>query len=76
MTSSSRIIITGAAGLVGQNLITRLKGRPGVEITAIDKHTANVGTLRRLHPEIDVIEADLATPGGGRMPSIPGVPSS
>ncbi len=59
-----RIIITGAAGLIGQNLITRLKQRPGLEIVGIDKHKANVAVLRRLHPEIEVIEADLKTPGG------------
>ncbi|MFT8417528.1 MAG: NAD(P)-dependent oxidoreductase [Acetobacter sp.] len=64
MTSSKRIIITGAAGLVGQNLITRLKDRKGLEIVGIDKHPANVQTLRRLNPEIEVIEADLAQPGG------------
>jgi nucleoside-diphosphate-sugar epimerase len=58
-----RIIITGAAGLVGQNLITRLEGRDDVRITGIDKHPANVATLRRLHPGIEVIEADLAQPG-------------
>lgn len=59
-----RIIITGAAGLVGQNLVTRLKKRPDLEIIGIDKHPANVRILRQLHPEIEVIEADLAQPGG------------
>ncbi|MBO1324028.1 NAD(P)-dependent oxidoreductase [Acetobacter sp. TBRC 12305] len=59
-----RIIITGAAGLVGQNLVTRLKKRPDLEIVGIDKHPANVRILRQLHPEIEVIEADLAKPGG------------
>lgn len=61
--SKGRIIITGAAGLIGQNLVTRLKGREGLEIVGIDKHPANVRTLRRLNPEIEVIEADLARPG-------------
>jgi nucleoside-diphosphate-sugar epimerase len=63
MTESRRIILTGAAGLVGQNLITRLKGREGVEIVGLDKHRENVAILRRLHPEIEVVEADLAKPG-------------
>jgi nucleoside-diphosphate-sugar epimerase len=63
MTASNRIIITGAAGLVGQNLIVRLKQRAGVRIVGIDKHRANVATLRRLHPEVAVIEADLARSG-------------
>lgn len=58
-----RIVVTGAAGLVGQNLIARLKQKPGIAIVAIDKHPTNTGLLRRMHPEIEVIEADLAQPG-------------
>lgn len=55
-----RILITGAAGLVGQNLIARMRDRGFHDIVAVDKHKANVGVLRRLHPEITVVEADLA----------------
>lgn len=58
-----KIIITGAAGLVGQNLVARLKGKPGISIVGIDKHPTNTELLRRLHPEIEVIQADLAVPG-------------
>jgi nucleoside-diphosphate-sugar epimerase len=58
-----RIVITGAAGLVGQNLVARLKSRPDLSLVGIDKHPVNTGILRRLHPEIEVIEADLAEPG-------------
>lgn len=58
-----KIAITGAAGLVGQNLIARLKSRGGHSIVAIDKHPANTSVLRELHPDITVIEADLAEPG-------------
>ncbi|MBP2550646.1 nucleoside-diphosphate-sugar epimerase [Neorhizobium galegae] len=58
-----RIVITGAAGLVGQNVIARLRGMPGVQIVGIDKHPTNTALLRRLHPEIEVIEADLAVEG-------------
>jgi nucleoside-diphosphate-sugar epimerase len=57
---TSRIAITGAAGLVGQNLIPRLKARGNVDVVAIDKHPANTAILRRLHPDITVIEANLA----------------
>jgi nucleoside-diphosphate-sugar epimerase len=57
-----RIAITGAAGLVGQNLIPRLKGGDR-EIVAIDKHPANTAILRRMHPDITVIGADMAEPG-------------
>lgn len=64
-----RIVITGAAGLVGQNLIVDLlngdgiAGAPAAEIIALDKHPANTATLARLHPGITVIEADLAEAG-------------
>ena len=33
------------------------------EIVAIDKHPTNTETLRRLHPNLRVIHADLAEPG-------------
>jgi nucleoside-diphosphate-sugar epimerase len=59
-----RIAVTGAAGLVGQNLIPRLKARGFNDIIAIDKHPANTAILRRLHPDIRVIEADLARDDG------------
>lgn len=58
---SVRIAVTGAAGLVGQNLIPRLKARGFSDIVAIDKHKANTAILRRLHPDVRVIEANLAT---------------
>lgn len=59
----ARIVITGAAGLVGQNLIARIVDREDLRIVAIDKHPKNTAVLARLHPGIEVIEADLATPG-------------
>lgn len=59
-----RVLVAGAAGLVGQNLIPKLKADPACSILAIDKHPQNTKILRELHPEIDVIEADLADPGG------------
>ena len=64
MATSPKIALTGAAGLIGQNLIPRLKARGYTDIVAIDKHPANTATLRRLHPDITVIEADLATADG------------
>ena len=59
-----KIVVTGAAGLVGQNLIPRLKGRAGTRVVALDKHKANTAILRRLHPEITTIEADLTGDDG------------
>jgi nucleoside-diphosphate-sugar epimerase len=58
-----KIIITGAAGLIGQNLIARLKQRGGHDIVGIDKHAANLRVLRELHPDITVIAADMAAKG-------------
>jgi nucleoside-diphosphate-sugar epimerase len=58
-----KIVITGAAGLVGLNLLRRLKGDDKSEVVAIDKHHQNIFILRELHPEVRVIEADLAEPG-------------
>jgi nucleoside-diphosphate-sugar epimerase len=64
VASSPRIALTGAAGLVGQNLIPRLKARGLTDIVAIDKHAANLAILRKLHPDISIIEANLATADG------------
>ena len=58
-----RVLVSGAAGLVGQNLIPRLKTMADCSILAVDKHAANTAVLRSLHPDIDVIEADVANVG-------------
>ena len=49
--------------LSGKTSIPRLKARNAGSIIAIDKHPANTKTLAHLHPDIQVIEADLAVPG-------------
>jgi len=61
---TTKIAITGAAGLIGQNLVPRLKARGYRDIVAVDKHPANTATLRQLHPDLTVIEADLASADG------------
>ena len=58
-----RVIVTGAAGLVGQNLVLMLKELGYRDIVAIDKHAANLEVLRGLVPEARVVVADLAEPG-------------
>jgi nucleoside-diphosphate-sugar epimerase len=60
---SKRIIIPGAAGLVGQNLILLLKQSGYRDIVAIDKHPENISVLRQLHPDISILEADVSKPG-------------
>jgi nucleoside-diphosphate-sugar epimerase len=59
----ARLILTGAAGLVGQNLIVELKAQGYSDLVAIDKHEYNLGILRQLHPDVTVIHADLAEDG-------------
>ena len=56
-------MITGAAGLVGQNLIQRLTLSGRSDLVALDKHHRNLEVLYRLHPSLTVVEADLAEPG-------------
>jgi nucleoside-diphosphate-sugar epimerase len=58
-----KIVITGAAGLVGQNLVARLKSRNDLELVGIDKHQYNVRLFREMHPDVRIIEADLAGAG-------------
>ncbi len=62
MPTPNKVVITGAGGLVGQNLIPRLTAAGFAGITAIDKHPANTRILRRQHPSVKVLERDLAGP--------------
>ena len=57
------IIITGAAGLVGQNLALMLQELGYKDIVAIDKHAGNLEVLRTLVPDARTVVADLAEPG-------------
>jgi len=63
MDKNSKIMIPGAAGLVGQNLIVFLKQAGYTNLVAIDKHPHNTRMLAKLHPDITVIETDLADAG-------------
>lgn len=59
----SKIVITGAAGLVGQNLLVELKRQGYCNLVAIDKHEYNLNILRSLHPDVTTTFADLAEDG-------------
>jgi nucleoside-diphosphate-sugar epimerase len=63
MTRNRKIVVTGGAGLVGQNLIPRLIERGHGPIVAIDKHPANTATLAKLNPSVEVVKADLVERG-------------
>ncbi|MDP1666454.1 MAG: NAD-dependent epimerase/dehydratase family protein [Methylobacter sp.] len=58
-----RIILPGGAGLVGQNLVARLKAKGYSNIVVLDKHRANLAVLKEVQPDITVEYADLAEPG-------------
>ncbi len=60
---TDKIVITGAAGLVGQNLVTLLAELGHTQVFAIDKHAGNLAILQRLHPGVNTLLADLAEPG-------------
>lgn len=59
----NKIILPGGAGLVGQNLVARLKAKGYVNIVVLDKHLANLDVLKQVQPEIAAEYADLAEPG-------------
>ena len=58
-----KVVITGGAGLVGQNLIVRLLERGCKDLRVIDKSSHNLAVARELHRDVTFIEADLAESG-------------
>lgn len=67
MDKSSKILIPGGAGLVGQNLIAHLKRRGYTNLVVLDKHRNNLAALKRMHPELTIEYADLAEPGAWQV---------
>jgi nucleoside-diphosphate-sugar epimerase len=63
MPTHSRIVITGAAGLVGQNLLLLLHERGYRNVLAIDKHADNLTIAARLNPHLQTLCADLSVMG-------------
>lgn len=60
---TDKILLPGGAGLVGQNLVARLKDAGYRNLVVLDKHRANLATLKRVQPDIVAEYADLAEPG-------------
>jgi len=60
---NKKIILPGGAGLVGQNLVARLKVKGYNNIVVLDKHRANLAILQQVHPDIITEYADLAEIG-------------
>ena len=63
MNTSQKIVLPGGAGLVGQNLVARLKDKGYTNIVVLDKHRPNMAVLRQVQADIVVEYADLAEPG-------------
>ncbi len=63
MTGNLKTVITGAAGLVGQNLVLLMRAHGYTNIVAIDKQSANLRLLAQLSPGVRTVEADLVVPG-------------
>jgi nucleoside-diphosphate-sugar epimerase len=63
MTQELKIVLPGGAGLVGQNLVARLKDAGHKDIVVLDKHRKNLEILKNVQPDITVQYADLAAPG-------------
>ncbi|EJM70716.1 nucleoside-diphosphate-sugar epimerase [Pseudomonas sp. GM50] len=59
----NKIILPGGAGLVGQNLVARLKAKGYSNIVVLDKHQTNLKILEQVHPDITTEFADLSKPG-------------
>ena len=66
MDDPVKIVLPGGAGLVGQNLVARLRRRGFDRIVVLDKHRANLDILGKLQPGIVAEHADLAEPGEWR----------
>jgi nucleoside-diphosphate-sugar epimerase len=58
-----KIVLPGGAGLVGQNLVARLKDKGYHDIIVIDKHRTNLEVLGRVQPDVKTVLADLAESG-------------
>ena len=63
MNHNTKIVITGSAGLLGQNLVAELSRQGYTNIVAMDNHAGNLAILQKLHPNIRCIQADLAVAG-------------
>lgn len=63
INQTDKIVITGAAGLVGQNLALLLRENGFNNIVAIDKHADNLTLLQQLNPGVKTVNADLSESG-------------
>lgn len=60
---ATKILLPGGAGLVGQNLVARLRSAGYSQLVVLDKRRSNLEVLRRVHPGVTAEYADLAELG-------------
>lgn len=58
MDPEKTILVTGAAGFIGSNLVTRLLSE-GYQVTILIKSTTNIGRLQKLLPKVKCCYVDL-----------------
>ena len=58
-----KIVITGGAGLVGQNLMVKLQADGNKSLHVVDKSSHNLAIAAQLHPGVSFTEADLSQVG-------------
>lgn len=63
--TDAKIVITGGAGLVGQNLLVKLADKCS-NVCVIDKSVHNLAIAEKLHPTVSFVDADLAQAGSWR----------
>ena len=63
VSHNSLIVITGAAGLVGQNLLILLREQGYNHLLAIDAHASNLAIAATLNPGVKTLCADLSQAG-------------
>lgn len=63
ISKNQKIVLPGGAGLVGQNLVARLKDKGYSNIVVLDKHRTNLAILQKVQPDITCVYADVAEPG-------------
>src|SRR4051812_28218193 len=66
MQNSNKIVLPGGAGLVGQNLVRRLREKGYANIVVLDKNQTGLLALKKANPDATVQYADLSTPGDWR----------
>jgi len=59
----TKIVLPGGAGLVGQNLVARLRAKGYSNLVVIDKHSTNLAVLKSVQPDVTTVQADVSLPG-------------